>query len=41
MADTLRSKHVILLNKNLEDVDLIKTTMSPVESKTAQMDVKA
>lgn len=41
MAEKLRSKHFIFLNRNLEDTDLIKTMIPPVETETDQIDINA
>lgn len=39
MAGKLRSKHFISLNRNHDDVDLVRATTPPVEAKTDRTDI--
>lgn len=39
MAEKLKSKHGIFLNSNLEDMDLIRTIIPPVETETGRLDI--
>lgn len=41
LAEKLRSKHFVFLNRNLEDMDLIRTIIPPVETEANQIDISA
>lgn len=39
MAEKMKSKHGIFLSRNLEDMDLIRTIIPPVETETSRLDI--
>lgn len=39
LPEKLKSKHFVFLNRNLEDMDLIRTIIPPVETETDQIDI--
>lgn len=41
LAEKLRSKHFVFLNRSLEDMDLIRTIIPPVETEPDQIDISA